>query len=75
MSVLMCGCVCIDFVKCVFCKPLHEFIEAVETAADVGRWSNEDKVRIETQKLTDATKAFYNKTPELHISSTVVLVV
>jgi hypothetical protein len=46
-------------------EPLSEFIEAVETAADVGRWSNEDKVRIATLKLTDAAKAFYNTTPEL----------
>jgi hypothetical protein len=48
-------------------EPFHEFVEAIETAADVGLWSNKDKVWIAMLlKLTDAAKAFYNAMPELH---------
>jgi hypothetical protein len=50
--------------------PLSEFIEAVETAARIGRWSEEDKVKLAALKLTDSAKAFYNSRPELHSQDT-----
>jgi hypothetical protein len=50
--------------------PLGEFIEAVETAARIGRWSEEDKVKLAALKLTDTAKAFYNSKPELHRQET-----
>lgn len=46
--------------------PLSEFLEAVETAARIGRWSEQDKVEIATLKLSDAAKSFYNTNRHSH---------
>jgi hypothetical protein len=45
---------------------VHEFFDAIESAASIGKWSSEDMMRIATLKLTDTARAFYNATPELH---------
>jgi len=45
---------------------LHEFFETIESTARIGNWSQEDMVRIAVLKLTDAARAFYNATLELH---------
>ena len=45
---------------------LHEFLETIESAGRLRNWSQEDKIRIATLKLTDVARAFYNGTLELH---------
>jgi hypothetical protein len=46
--------------------PLHEFLETIESARRLRNWSQKDKIRIATLKLTDLARAFYNGTLELH---------
>ncbi len=45
---------------------LQEFLNSVDTTADLGSWSEKDKVRITTLKLVDRARSFYDATPELH---------
>ena len=46
--------------------PLEEFFSCVEGAASIGRWEQEDQIKIATLRLTGAAKVFYNGCPELH---------
>jgi hypothetical protein len=45
---------------------LNEFFESVQSAASLGNWSDRDKVRIASLKLTETARLFFNTTPELH---------
>ena len=38
----------------------------LEDSAQIGRWEQADKLRIDVLKLTDSAKMFYNACPELH---------
>jgi hypothetical protein len=49
--------------------PLNEFFEIIESTAKIGNWASEDKIRVAALKLTDAARALYNGTSELHFSS------
>jgi hypothetical protein len=44
--------------------PLHEFLTAVENMADMGNWSERDKVRIATMRLEDAARTYVAAAPE-----------
>jgi hypothetical protein len=44
---------------------LHEFLSAVENMAEMGNWSDKDKVRIATMKLEDAARVFVEAAPEI----------
>jgi hypothetical protein len=44
---------------------LHEFLSAVENMAEMGNWSDKDKVRIATMKLEDAARVFVETAPEI----------
>ena len=46
--------------------PLHEFFEILESTARIGNWTHEDMIKIAILKLTDAARAFYSGTLELH---------
>jgi hypothetical protein len=46
--------------------PLQAFLTSVETTVEVGSWTDPDKVRIASLKLTETARAFYDVTPELH---------
>jgi hypothetical protein len=46
--------------------PLSEFLESIESAARIGRWTDDDKVRIAILKLFDTARAFFNAHLELH---------
>jgi hypothetical protein len=46
--------------------PLQGFINSVETTADIGNWTDKDKIRVMTLKLTDVARSFYDATPALH---------
>jgi hypothetical protein len=45
---------------------LQEFLNSVDTTADLGNWDEKDKVRVATLKLVDTARSFYDATPELH---------
>jgi hypothetical protein len=45
--------------------PLHEFIKQLEDAASLGNWSDSDKRKVASLKLTDAARR-YNSAPEFH---------
>jgi hypothetical protein len=45
--------------------PLHEFFEVIESAASMCNWSDGDRFRIASLKLTDTARLFLNSTPEL----------
>jgi hypothetical protein len=47
-------------------QPVNGFFESIEASARVGSWSDADKKEVCILKLTDAAKAFYNATSELH---------
>jgi hypothetical protein len=47
---------------------VHEFLEAVESTARVGNWSEADKVSIASLKLTDDARLFFNTSPVLQTS-------
>jgi len=49
--------------------PLKEFFDTIESTARIGNWSNEDMVRIETLKLTDVARTFYNGSLQLQNQS------
>jgi hypothetical protein len=44
--------------------PLHEFLTAVENMADMGNWSERDKVRIATMRLEHAARTYVAAAPE-----------
>ena len=46
--------------------PLEEFVDTIESSAQIGRWDEIDRLRIATLRLTDATKMFYNGCTKLH---------
>jgi hypothetical protein len=46
--------------------PLQGFINSVETTADIGNWTETDKIRVMTLKLTDVARSFFDATPALH---------
>ena len=46
--------------------PLHEFFEAIDSAARIGNWTDADRIQIAVLKLTDSARAFYNASSELH---------
>ena len=46
---------------------LQEFLNSVDTTADLGKWDEKDKVRVATLKLVDRARSFYDTTPELHL--------
>jgi hypothetical protein len=46
--------------------PLQGFINSVETTADIGNWTEKDKIWVMTLKLTDVARSFYDATPALH---------
>jgi hypothetical protein len=37
--------------------PLQGFINSVETTADIGNWTEKDKIRVMTLKLTDVARS------------------
>jgi hypothetical protein len=43
-----------------------EFFETIEAAARAGNWTDENKIRLAILKLSDATRAFYEGSQELH---------
>jgi hypothetical protein len=45
--------------------PVHEFFEAIDEAAEMGRLSAKDKVRLARLKLRGVAKSFYSTQPEL----------
>jgi len=45
---------------------LQEFLNSVDTTADLGNWDDKDKVRAANLKLVDAAGSIYDATPELH---------
>jgi hypothetical protein len=45
--------------------PLHEFFEAIDEAAEMGRLSIKDKLRLARLKLRGVAKSFYSTQPEL----------
>jgi hypothetical protein len=45
--------------------PVHEFFEAIDKAAEVGRLSAKDKLRLARLKLRGVAKSFYSTQPEL----------
>jgi hypothetical protein len=49
--------------------PLEEFLSHIESAAKIGRWEDEDKVRIAIVRLTEPARTFYNTNRELHSES------
>jgi hypothetical protein len=44
---------------------VHEFFEAIDEAAEMGRLSAKDKVRLARLKLRGVAKSFYSTQPEL----------
>jgi hypothetical protein len=46
--------------------PLQGFINSVQTTADIGNWTEKDKIRVMTLKLTDTARSFFDATPALH---------
>jgi hypothetical protein len=46
--------------------PLPGFINSVETTAELGNWSDKDKIRIMTLKLYRRGKSLFDATPTLH---------
>jgi hypothetical protein len=44
---------------------LQEFLSAVENMAEMGNWSDRDKVRIATMKLEDTARIFVEAAPEI----------
>jgi hypothetical protein len=46
--------------------PLAEFVSSIEGAARVGKWKDSDKIQVETLKLSDVGKQFYNGCSEIH---------
>src|SRR5215470_18879002 len=49
-------------------SPLAEFFDAIEGTARIGNWSDADKLQVAVLKLTDAAKAYYSSSQELHAS-------
>jgi hypothetical protein len=49
-------------------KSLHvnEFFETIESTANLGNWSEKDKIQIAVLRLADTAKAFYSGCLELH---------
>jgi hypothetical protein len=45
---------------------LQQFLNSVDTTADLGSWDEKDKVRVTTLKLVDTACSFYDATPEVH---------
>jgi hypothetical protein len=45
---------------------LQELFNSVDTTADLGDWTDANKVRVVTLKLVDTARACYDATPELH---------
>jgi hypothetical protein len=45
---------------------VQDFLDTIESAASVGKWTDEDMILIATLKLTDTARTFYIATPELH---------
>ena len=46
--------------------PIEDFFASIEGAAQIGKWEEQDQIRIAVLKLTDAARLFYNGCPELH---------
>jgi hypothetical protein len=46
--------------------PLSEFLESIENASRIGRWTDDDKFGIAILKLSDMTRAFFNAHLQLH---------
>jgi hypothetical protein len=47
-------------------SPLEEFLNSIDSAAELGRWSAQDCVRVATLKIAGAARSFYNTCSELH---------
>jgi hypothetical protein len=47
-------------------NPLEEFIESIDSAADLGRWTSSDCFRVAILKLAGPARSFYNTCSELH---------
>jgi hypothetical protein len=45
---------------------LEEFLDSVDNAAQLGRWTSSDCVRVAVLKLAEPAKSFYNTSTELH---------
>ena len=45
---------------------IQEFLNSVDTTADLGNWDEKDKVRVATLKLVDTARSFYTATPQFH---------
>jgi hypothetical protein len=45
---------------------LQEFCNSVDTTADLGDWTDANKLRVATLKVVDTARACYDATPELH---------
>jgi hypothetical protein len=45
--------------------PLQAFLTSVETTSELGSWTDLDKVRIASLKLTETARAFYDATLEI----------
>jgi hypothetical protein len=45
--------------------PLRAFLTSVVTTAEIGSWTDLDKVRIASLKLTETAREVYDATPEL----------
>jgi hypothetical protein len=41
-------------------SPLEEFLNSIDSAAELGRWTAQDCVRVATLKIAGATRSFYN---------------
>jgi hypothetical protein len=46
--------------------PLEEFIESIDSAAQLGRWTSSDCARVLVLKLTEPARLFYNICSILH---------
>lgn len=45
---------------------IQEFFENVDGSRRIGNWTETDEIQLCALKLTDAARAFYSATPELH---------
>jgi hypothetical protein len=46
--------------------PLEDFLDSVDNAAQLGRWTSSDCVHVAVLKLAEPAKSFYNTSTELH---------
>jgi hypothetical protein len=46
--------------------PLEEFIERIDSAAQLDRWTSADCVRVAILKLAEPARSFYNTCSDLH---------